>query len=103
MKRILTLFCATILIATCFIAWTGCGKKTEDETEYEPQNYQITFETNGGSPLSPIEWTAGTPLSVLETTKDGFIFIGWYYDSALQNAFDASDPQITKDITLYAK
>ena len=103
MKRILTLFCATILIATCFIAWTGCGKKTEDETEYEPQNYQITFETNGGSPLSPIEWTAGTPLSVLKTTKDGFIFIGWYYDSALQNAFDASDPQITKDITLYAK
>ena len=75
---------------------------TEDITLYalwEKITYTVTFNTNGGSTVGNMvtDYIASAPL----TTKDGFDFVGWYYDSQCKNK--AEFPlTVTGDMTLYA-
>lgn len=63
----------------------------------------MTFDSNGGSTLEPVEIENGKTLTEQEApTKDGYRFDGWYTDSELTQSFDFSTP-ITADMTLYAK
>lgn len=65
--------------------------------------HTVTFETNGGSKISPVEvFDKHKVVLPKAPTKDGYTFAGWYTDEALTIPFNA-DTVITKDITLYAK
>ncbi len=63
----------------------------------------VTFETNGGSTISPIQVSRGKTLAPpADPTRAYYAFAGWYSDSNLTQAFDFNTP-IDSDITLYAK
>ncbi|SCW52517.1 prepilin-type N-terminal cleavage/methylation domain-containing protein/Listeria/Bacterioides repeat-containing protein [Ruminococcaceae bacterium YRB3002] len=68
------------------------------------QTFEITFETNGGTPIDTLTVLSGKTLNDydVETTREGYIFSGWYVDPALSNQF-SMDTEIRRDFTLYAK
>ena len=62
----------------------------------------VTFETNGGSAVSPIVRDAGTYIDSLPvTSKAGMLFSGWYSDSDLTNEI-TSPYKVAGDAVLYA-
>ncbi|MCI6815210.1 MAG: InlB B-repeat-containing protein, partial [Treponema porcinum] len=65
--------------------------------------YTVTFETNGGSAVdSQTIVDNGTATIPTAPTKDGYVFAGWYTDTACTGEYDFSGV-VTKNITLYAK
>lgn len=73
--------------------------------EVIPTTYTITFQSNGGSVVSPISnITSGS--NVIEPSnpiKTGFIFAGWFTDELLLNPWNFESDLVTLDLTLYAK
>lgn len=65
--------------------------------------HTVDFVTDGGSAINPITLDYGSTIGTAPiTTKDGFIFDGWFTDSSLTTP--ATFPYtITGDATLYAK
>ena len=64
----------------------------------------ITFNSDGGTEVDPITVADGTKTTApAPPTKDGYVFVGWYQDEALQTMFNFQTTDITADITLYAK
>ena len=64
----------------------------------------LTFETNGGTPITPFAWESGAkiPLSSFsEPTKTGYTFDGWFSDAELTTAI--TSVILDDDITVYAK
>jgi multiple sugar transport system substrate-binding protein len=97
MKRLLLLGLAMTLSVLLF----AC-----DNTNGDPDNapvYTITFRTNGGTLMDPIERTENLRL-ILPTnpTRIGYTFAGWYIDAALTMPLP-DQVTITSDMTLYAK
>ena len=70
---------------------------------YGKETYKITFETNGGNALEPVEleWGVEYKASVVPT-KTGHTFKGWYFDAGLTNPV-TEDIIIEGDISLFAK
>ncbi len=65
--------------------------------------HTVTFETNGGSKISPVEVFDKHKVTLpKDPVREGYVFEGWYVDEAMTIPFDP-DTVITKDITLYAK
>ena len=64
---------------------------------------QVSFESNGGTELETYLIKQGKTIAKPEDpTRAGYVFAGWYADSALTQAFDFSvAPQ--DDVVLYAK
>lgn len=63
----------------------------------------VTFETNGGTAIEAIT-SLDDILGVLPTTtKDGYMFIGWYEDSAFTIPFEKEKERESWELTLYAK
>lgn len=76
----------------------------ETHTYYEKIGFTVSFDSNGGSSVSPVTVTNGKPLTTkVIPTKDGYVFDGWYTDAELTTPFGFDITLITKDITLYAK
>lgn len=68
--------------------------------------YTISFNTNGGAAVDPVKATILTEsysLSIPTATKEGYLFVGWYEDSALTTPFAYTKGAITEDKALYAK
>ena len=66
----------------------------------------VTFNSNGGSSVTSIENVAyNTKISAPATDpiKDHQVFVGWYKDVFLQNAWDFEQDVVTENMTLYAK
>ncbi len=62
--------------------------------------YEITFDTNGGSPVSTLKVKKdGTITKPADPTKEGYVFDGWYYND---EKFDFST-KVTKDMKLDAR
>lgn len=77
------------------------GQQASDATGTQFVN--VSFQTNGGLPIKSIGVQKGGRLSELPTTtKNGYVFDGWYLDKECSVAFDIEQP-IDNDITLYAK
>ena len=71
--------------------------------EAEKQQYTITFNSNGGSQISPITAAYGTIVPApASPTKEYCTFNGWYTDQALTHLFDFSIP-LAQNWTLFAK
>ncbi|WP_353092719.1 InlB B-repeat-containing protein [Tissierella praeacuta] len=69
----------------------------------EKQGYRISFNTNGGSAIEEQLIDEGEKaVKPADPTKEGYKFIDWYIDEALENVFNF-DTAISDDITLYAK
>jgi len=64
--------------------------------------YTVTFNTNGGSPMTSQNVAYNTTATPTTPIKVGSIFVGWYSDSGLTTAFVFTTP-ITGTTTLYAK
>lgn len=65
--------------------------------------YTVSYETNGGSAISPMKVAKGkTLVPPADPTRAYYAFAGWYEDEALTQAFDLNTP-ITANKTLYAK
>ena len=63
----------------------------------------VSFETNGGSAVSPIAKTEGSVFVVpVPPTRDGYVFAGWYADAAYTTLYVFREIP-AEDITLYAK
>mgnify|MGYP003289524400 CR=1 FL=1 len=71
--------------------------------KWELHKYYITFETNGGNRLEKVDVGNGLlPGELPKPVKEGFNFIGWFYDDKFNHSFDPNLP-ITEDTILYAK
>jgi len=67
------------------------------------REFTVVFETNGGSAIEPVIVEKGVLISEPdEPEKDGFEFIGWYYDLELLVPYDF-EAVVGEDLTLYAK
>ena len=88
------------LLLTAAFIFVACTPDEEDPTVVI--NYTVTFNTNGGSAVSPIEVEQGSTLTLpASPTKAGYTFDGWYINTDLSTAF--SNLLLTGDITVYAK
>jgi uncharacterized repeat protein (TIGR02543 family) len=63
----------------------------------------VTFETNEGILIDSISVVEGFSFDAPEATKEGYLFIGWYYDSQLTDLYEDGVDVINSNITLYAK
>lgn len=66
---------------------------------------KITFETNQGTTIDPIEFSGSydiTNLDQVSTTKEGYTFAGWFTNASLE-ASSALSEDIDASLTLYAK
>lgn len=83
---------------TLYAKWTANVKPVDPVV-----NYQVTFESNGGSAVAAASVPEKTSVAKPgDPTKEGFTFDGWYADKELSTAWDFATP-ITGNITLYAK
>jgi|GEM_PF-1149734 len=62
----------------------------------------VTFNSNGGSLVDSQRLANGETAYYMESTKQGYTFLGWYTDEQLTNEYDFDTP-VTNSITLYAK
>ena len=65
--------------------------------------YRLTFETNGGTAVNQVSMKSGSviDLSKYETTREGYIFDGWYADSDLTEK--VTSVTLKHNQTVYAK
>lgn len=67
------------------------------------QYVTITFDTAGGTAITPIQVVSGYAFTVEDPIKEGHTFQGWYRDSSFQNVFTVGTDTTTVNLTLYAK
>ena len=101
-----------------FTGWTGSNGNTPEMTvtitqgstgaktytaNYTVNSYTITFNSNGGTSVSPITKNYGETITAPEDPiKEGHNFVGWYSDSNLTNQY-SFDTMPSRNITVYAK
>ena len=87
---------------TLIAMWEKNSSDKNDENEDNEQKFTVTFDKMGGSGDFPPQEIPDGSLAVTPLTnpkKDGYTFLGWYYDGVKWDFSTA----ITKDITLTAK
>ncbi len=73
-----------------------------DVTVVVSEQCRVTFRSNGGSDVAPVEVPRGTPLAPPQApTRAGYRFTGWCSDYDLTSLWDFNAP-VTADMTLYA-
>lgn len=109
MKKKSSFFVLLLCLIFVFAALTAC--KPDDKTpggnggggNTDPQQYTVTFDVDGGTPIEAKTVEEGKTVErPADPTKNGYIFAGWYSDSARTKEFSFSSP-ITADTTVYAK
>lgn len=93
----------TALLACAFALMSCASQATSEATTV----YTVSFETNGGSTVEPIQVEAGRRImaTIDDPTKDGnYEFDGWFKDNeTFTNPWNFEIDIVTADITLYAK
>lgn len=77
------------------ISLSGCAQS----------EYTVTFDANCGAEdtVSSQTVSAGAAIPVSVAPKrNGYVFLGWYRDAGLTQAWDAAGDRVRSDITLYA-
>ncbi|MBR3355338.1 MAG: InlB B-repeat-containing protein [Oscillospiraceae bacterium] len=81
-----------------------CGRCDATETMAIPplNSCLLKFNTNGGSAIADQVVVDGTrPVKPQNPVKEGYIFTGWYIDSACKTPFDFSK-ELKADTTVHA-
>ncbi|MDR1562773.1 MAG: C10 family peptidase [Dysgonamonadaceae bacterium] len=68
-----------------------------------PEYVTVTFNSNGGTVLSPQAFKHNTKISSPIPTRPTYIFEGWYREATFINKWNISTDRVLEDITLYAK
>ncbi len=64
--------------------------------------FTVTFETNGGTAIEAKEVEEGSAfVQPSSPTRDGYVFNGWYADSAMETVYSFGTP-VDADLTIYA-
>ncbi len=63
----------------------------------------VTLDTNGGDAIAPIQVVKDHAFSLMNATKTGFEFQGWFRDTLFTDQFQVGVDSSSIDITLYAK
>lgn len=66
-------------------------------------NATMTFVTNGGNPIPPINVALGTELTAPNAIRTGYEFLGWHESAALNQPFNFSSGVRQQFTTLHAK
>ena len=76
----------------------------ELQVKYTRKNFQLTYDTKGGSYVAGVTVPYGTEQAVTSTTptRDGYTFGGWYLDEDCTQAA-GSTVTVNRNTTLYAK
>ena len=85
---------------------TSTGVETQKSfaiTVLETSTFTVSFETNGGNDINPIQVEQNGNVLVQTPIKEGYIFIGWFKNQALTDQFSIVNDIVSEDITLYAK
>ena len=92
-------------IAYAAAAFFSIDKETTLYAQWKAITYTVTFDSQGGSAISPVAGVAYGAFVAKPTdpTYTGFTFGGWYTDTAYTTAWDFSGNTVTDNITLYAK
>ena len=70
---------------------------------YAIWEYNVTFETNGGSDMPQVKAVADALLKAPpEPTRENYFFGGWYKDKDLTEAWDFAADRVNRDTVLYA-
>ena len=78
------------------------GYFTDPTAPIEDVDFTVTFDSHGGSAVSPQKVKGGTQMvRPPNPTKSGYSFDGWYVDSGCQIPYDFSNA-VNTDITLHA-
>ena len=86
-------------------AWNfGSDTVNGNMTLYARWGGTVSFDTNGGSAVQEQEVAEGDHAAEPTTpTKGGYIFMGWYTDSGLTNAWNFGSDTVNGNMTLYAR
>ena len=77
-------------------------KATWEEIPPAIERVIVTFDTDGGSTIAPVEIEKGQTVAKPDNpTKIGHIFKGWYLDKKGNESFDFNT-SVTQDITIFA-
>ncbi|QTH40696.1 InlB B-repeat-containing protein [Cohnella sp. LGH] len=79
---------------------------TADVTLYAKwlHRYTVSFDSKGGSAVTSQTVNEGAQATApVAPTLEGYVFSGWYRESALMNAYDFTTAVVTANLTLYAK
>lgn len=87
--------------------WVSEGYTVSEDVifyvDYTKEQFTLSFETNGGSTLEPMNLEFGSLIGNSHiTTKSGYTFEGWFLDSTFTNPVTASTA-INEDMTIYAQ
>lgn len=98
MKKTKIILCVVLSVIAC-LCFFACGESSENGGD-TTKKYSVSFS---GTAMETKEYEEGFSLSAPnDPVKDGYIFLGWYSDSAFNNKTEFPIT-VNKDITLYAK
>ena len=81
----------------------GSGGSSGGGGSYTSSSYTVTFDSQGGSHVDSVQVSRNQTVTQPATpVRDGYIFEGWYTDSACTQSYDF-DTKVTQSFTLYAK
>ena len=84
--------------------WIENLRVKTDGDEDEPQQFAVTFQTNGGTPVATQYVNEGEKVAKPEDpTRSGYEFAGWFSDEGLSEKWDFEENSVSSDLTLYAK
>lgn len=64
--------------------------------------YIVRFNANGGTAIEAVKVRKGAKVDLPTPQRDGYVFAGWFTDSALTKKFD-SESAVNSNLVLYAK
>jgi len=83
---------------------TPTNAPTNTPTNTPIQDYEVTFNSQGGSDVSAITAQQNTLIEVpTDPTKTGYAFAGWYKETELSNAWAFDTDTVASNTILYAK
>ena len=91
--RILALLAAALLVL--FLP------KSISEASAAGEVWTVTYHTNGGTPMDPVQVKDGEKAPQGSPTRDGYKFAGWYVDPELTEYYGGGE--VKSDLDLYAK
>jgi len=80
------------------------NESIKDTCVIKVNQYEVQFDSMGGSPIEPIMCGYNQPLdcSIIISERENYVLVGWYKDSNYQEEWTSTDV-VTDNIILYAK
>ena len=79
-------------------------KNGSEENPDVPKTFTVTFDSQGGSLVSPQNVASGSRAArPANPIRSGYTFGGWFKESACSNGWSFETDTVTRNITLYAR